>query len=84
MASNKRLEDLLKYDITKPTDSYEDVCQLIEKVDIESEKDDSHLKKAFQIAQHVLGKVFEENRLSLELFEQEVDKAAKKGLLTLI
>ena len=49
------------------------------KVDIDNEKEEKNLKKAFQVVQNVVQKLYEENATSLELFEEEIDKASKKG-----
>ena len=49
-------------------------------MNIEAEKDESVIKNAFQKVQKVILKVIEENRVALELFEQETEKATKKGL----
>ena len=77
----KNLQDLLKYDIDNVTDSYEDICDIISNVDISAETNEANLKKAFNITKSLALKLNEENRVVLEQFEEETNKASKIGKL---
>lgn len=48
-------------------------------MEVDSEKDIANLKSAFQITKAVTLKLFEENKISTDLFQQEIDTAIKKG-----
>ena len=75
----KNLQDLLKYDVDAVSDSYEDLCNIISNVDINAENDQANLKKAFEITKTLALKLNEENKVALDLFEQETEKASKRG-----
>ena len=74
----KNLQDLLKYNIDE-IEEYEDVCQVISNVNIMNESDEASIKKGFNVAKTLALKLHEENKLTLDLFEQETGKALKRG-----
>jgi hypothetical protein len=74
----KNLQDLLKYNIDDLSE-YEDVCKVISNVDITNESDEANIKKGFNVAKTLALKLHEENKLTLDLFEQETEKALKRG-----
>jgi len=74
----KNLQDLLKYNIDDLSE-YEDVCKVISNVDITNESDEASIKKGFNVAKTLALKLHEENKLTLDLFEQETEKALKRG-----
>lgn len=102
-----KLEELLKYDLSKDVDSFEEVCKIISKVirlrfffnsahfasyfhinarffsqvDIQQEKDENNIKKAFEVVKNVALSLFDENKEAVEMLEQQADKAATKGKL---
>jgi hypothetical protein len=49
------------------------------KVDIQQEKDENNLKKAFEMVKNVALNLFDENKEAVEMLEQQADKAASKG-----
>ena len=74
----RNLQDLLKFNIDDLQD-YDDVCKVIGNVNVSDENDEANLKKAFDIAKSLALKLHEENKLGLELFEQETEKQSKRG-----
>jgi hypothetical protein len=74
----KNLQDLLKYNIDELSE-YDDVCKVISNVDITNESDEASIKKGFDVAKTLALKLHEENKLTLDLFEQETEKALKRG-----
>jgi hypothetical protein len=74
----KNLQDLLKYNIDDLSE-YEDVCKVISNVDIANESDEASIKKGFNVAKTLALKLHKENKLTLDLFEEETEKALKRG-----
>jgi hypothetical protein len=74
----RNLQDLLKFNIDDLQD-YDDVCKVIGDVNVSDENDETNLKKAFDIAKYLALKLHEENKLGLDLFEQETEKQSKRG-----
>ena len=74
----RNLQDLLKFDIDNLQD-YDEICKVIGNVNVSDENDEANLKKAFDIAKSLALKLHEENKLGLDLFEQETEKQSKRG-----
>ena len=74
----RNLQDLLKFDIDDLQD-YDEICKVIGNVNVSDENDEANLKKAFDIAKSLALKLHEENKLGLDLFEQETEKQSKRG-----
>ena len=74
------LSNLLKYDKNAEEYPYDEFIPVLEQADVNPEKDDVALKKAFEISRNAALKIYDEYKATLDFYKEDNEKAIKKGL----
>jgi hypothetical protein len=74
-----QLGDLLKYENEEDI-PYEEFVSVLDQTDAEQEKDGNLVKKAFQVTKSVTVKLYEEYKVTIDIYKEEAEKGVKKGL----
>lgn len=80
----KKLEDLIELEIMTSNgqvddDKLEQFSDILQQVKLDGDLDSKNLLNGFKILRQVALKIYEENKLSLELFQKENEEASKRG-----
>lgn len=82
----KKLEDLIESEVLSTNgqvddDKLEQFSDILQQVKLDGDLDQKNLLTGFKILRQVALKIYEENKLSLELFQKENEEASKRGFL---
>lgn len=74
----KKLEDLNKFD-QDDDDKFDEFFEVLQQVKLDGDLESEKLLTSFKILRDVATRVYEENKLSIEYFQKEVEESSKRG-----